>query len=925
MVRRLIWAFFRLVIFLPLWFLGLVVFALGLVLSPWGTGLLLEEGANRGFYELDTSQGAPLDTLVLNDLRFTVGPARVAAQRIELAWGENCLLRGRLCLDGLILEGARIRLGESADAPDEADDAAPAAPLEAISLPFPVEIRSIALLDVEVQLVDGTRLSWDHFTTGAVAQGSTLTLLPTRLAGIRLLLPLSPGSRLALSEADHEGSRLAAQAIDASIAVQSSLPTQAAAELEGLASLPLESQPRRELPEIRLPLRLEVPELLVEDFAVSGAADYGVQRLALSLSGEGHLIEITPLEVATRDVDARLEASVELKDDYPLDVRLEAALLLPEIMPDLAGQRLDLTLAGSLAELSGSLGFRGPVNGTLDVRLDALDPTLPFTAALNSDLIQWPLPGKAPLAEEQEADEADEANEKVVTEPWLVEDIDLRLEGSLLDYRLAASLMVEGPQLPYTRLALTGTGDNQHFAWTPLSVSLGDASVVSRGRVDWSDDLAVEGLLRLDNVNPGDFVDGLQGRLDGDVNLSFAQSPAGWNLRMPDLAIDGELQALPLSLRASVSGDSDMQWTIKQLDFRQAKNRLNASGRVSESRLDVSGELDFPALANLHDELAGSLVGDFRASGSLASPELDLDLSGNGLAFVDNRLERLRLVGSVMGLEDPEMDVRLDIDRLNAAGERFNDIVLVLEGRLSNHRLDLDANAGEGMPLSRASLALEGAMGTEREGYAGRLSSLEVDTDYGDIRLAEPLAFEVDIPAGSARVQPFCLRREQGGSLCLEETLDASAEQGSAVLGIRALPMSLVEDLMPENWDLGGATDAELSAEWRQGGAQWQADLDVRSEIRLAGLDAYGQPWQLPESRLSLEVDANPTRADLDLSLTLAESGRLQLALGIDDPVDVGSLDGRLIIDDLRISRYRTLVAGMDTLEGRIDGDVRIG
>jgi translocation and assembly module TamB len=216
-------------------------------------------------------------------------------------------------------------------------------------------------------------------------------------------------------------------------------------------------------------------------------------------------------------------------------------------------------------------------------------------------------------------------------------------------------------------------------------------------------------------------------------------------------------------------------------------------------------------------------------------------------------------------------------------------------------------------------------MGAEREGYSGRLSTLEVDSDYGDIRLAEPLAFDVDIPAGSARVQPFCLRRAQGGSLCLEEALQASAEQGSAVLAIRALPLSLVEDLMPEAWELGGATDADLSAQWRQGGSQWQVDLDVRSDIRLAGLDAYGQPWQLPESRLSLVVNANPARADLDLSLSLADSGRVQLTLGIDDPVDVGTLDGRLVLDDLRLSRYRTLVAGMETLEGRIDGDVRIG
>lgn len=908
-VLTFFWALFRLLLLLPITLFGLVALALGLALSPWGAGLLLDAGARQGLYQLESHEGAPLERLVLNGFKVEAGPARIAFERLELAWADGCLLEGRLCLDTLAVEGARVRLaaGEGGEAADESDSE----PLEELRLPFPVELRTLALTDVEIALADGTRLRWESFTTGAVAEGSRVELLPTRLAGLRLLLPLTPGAQLALSEGEHDGLRLASEAIDAAIALQSPLPAEAAAELEGLAALPLDEQPRRELPEVRLPLQLKAPALLVEDARLEGAVEYGIERLALTLSARGHGVQVHPLEVASRDADARLEARVELRDDYPLEARLQSALWLPDQLPELAGQRIDLALDGDLAELLVRLELAGPVNAAFDARLDALAPTLPFSASLASDLLQWPLPGAV-------------SEDESPAEPWLVESLTLRAEGSLTDYRVAASLMVEGPELPYTRVALTGSGDLEHFAWTPLSVSLGGGSVVTRGRVDWAEALAVSAIARLDRVEPGRFVEGLDGRLDGDLEASFVQEIEGWRLAVPRLAISGELQSLPLSLQARLEGDSEMRWAIETLDFRQGDNRLTAAGRVSEAVIDLAGELDFPALANLHEALSGTLAGRFSAGGSLEAPQLDLSLDGSSLAFAEHRLEALRLNAEVSGIEDPSLAARLEIDRLNAAGQRFSDIALDLDGRLSEHRLTLDARADRGMPLSRAALLLEGGLDGARETYRGTLTTLEVDADQGELRLDQPLVFAANLPGASVTADPFCLRRAQGGRLCLEEPLQASADSGRAALSLRELPMSLLEPFAPEEWSLDGGNELDLIAEWRQGGSAWQADLRLASELGLEGLDAYGQPWSLPTSRLTAEISATPARAEIDVDLALAEAGRVGLALTIDEPAGAGRLDGQLRLDDLRLDRYRTLVAGMETLEGRLNGQVAI-
>lgn len=913
LVRALLW----LVVALPLWGLGLALLVLGLALSPWGSGLLLEEGAKRGYYDLEAVEGAPLDRLVLHGLHLEVAQAALSVERFELAWAEDCLLRGRLCLERLDAQGVRLRLAASDGEAESETETAGEGPGE-IRLPLPVEIRALSLVDGDVQLANGTRVRFDDFTSGAEAEGSALELLPTRLVGLRVALPLSPGARLALAEAGHDAARLMAPAIDAAIAAQSPLPAMAAAQLEGLAATPLAERERLSLPTIDLPLDIAVPELVVEEASLSGPVDYAVRRLALTLSASGQTVEVTPLEVATLDTDATLSARVELHGDYPLEARLEAALWLPELFPALAGERLTLDLHGSLAALEAELRARGPVHADLRARADVLDPTLPFTASLDSPLLQWPLPLSAPPAEEGESASAP------VEEPYLAEDVSLRLEGSLSDYRAALSAQLEGPQVPRTRVALSGSGDREHFAWTPLSLTLGRASAVSRGRVTWAEGLDVEAVLRLDDVDPGRFTDAVPGRLSGDAELAFRQTLDGWQVRVPDLAIRGELAERPLSLDAHLSGGSDLRWNVERLDFRQGENRVQARGQVADTAIDLSGELDLPDLASLHEALGGTLAGQFTAGGSLEEPRLDLALTGEALAFADHRLSTLRLEGQTSGLDDPALDWSLTLDGVVAGGQRLDTVALALEGRLSEHRLDLEATAGEDLPLSRADLRLVGGLSADRQRYTGRLDPLTVASDYGELRLDEAIAFEADLEAASVQVQPFCLRRDQGGRVCLDGPLAASAERGEARLSLDELPMELLEAQLPEAWQVNGETGLSLSAEWRQGGADWRARAELVSRLSGQGEDAYGQPWELPDTRLDATLEATPRRAEVDMALELAESGRVALDLAVIEPLEAGRLDGRLRLDDFQLSRYRTLVVGVESLEGTLDGDVRI-
>ncbi|XAW60587.1 translocation/assembly module TamB domain-containing protein [Halomonas sp. Bachu 37] len=904
------WSLLRLVIVLPVWLMGLALLLAGVALSPWGTGFLLDQGAQRGIFQLSGHEGDLFGHFVLEDFQLEAGPAQIDVSHLELEWADDCLLSRRLCLENLVVDGANIRLvqGEPGEAPEQAPADGQSASLP---LPFPVELRNVELNDVSLDLGNGTRIEWEAFSGGAIAEDGTVTLQPTHLASPRIYLPPSPGEQLTIDTP----SALTAVAIDSAneLVAHESIANETTPD-DGADSATfietLQERERLQLPDITLPVDIRVPDLTVEDLVLDGAFDYHVDRLQLDASFVDQRLEVRQFELASADANVSLHGEALLRDDYPLDMTLESELFLPERYPELAGQKIRLELSGSLADLQVGLALAGPIQADLEGRVDALAPTLPFQASLSSERLQWPLEG--------------DANEAEAT-PYIAESLQADIEGSLADYQVDLSSRVEGPQIPPTMVELEGEGDLQHFNWSSLSLRLEEGGLVSEGSIDWSDGLQVRAGIDLDQFDPSLFVEDLEGRLDGNAEFTFLQQEDAWALQVPSLSVEGRLQEYPLSLETSFDLDSDLRLQLERLDFHQGNNQVQASGIVSESNMQLDAEIALRQLDSLHPDLAGTLTGTVIGRGDLQQPAIDLDIEGSALRFGENRVDSLSLVGTTRGRDDPRVDLQLNAASVAAGGQRLDDIALSLDGRLSQHRLTIQADSGEGSPVSGARLSLQGDFDQAAGRYQGELSQLEVDSDFGDIRLDQPTRFSANLDDTSGRLEPFCLRREQGGLVCLEETLQASADQGRARLSLREVPMETLEAAFPDDWQLTGDTTAGLQVDWRQAGAAWQAELGVVSDLAITAVNDFGQPVRLPRTRLDASINADQARADSTITLTLADAGELRLELGIADPLGEGRLDGRLTADDIELSPYRSLIAGLDVLEGRVGGEILIG
>lgn len=908
----LIWSALRFFIVFPLWLVGVVALLLGVALSPWGTGLLLTQGQERGWWVVEDHQGGLLDEFQLSGFRLDVAGTEVRIDHLELAWADDCVLSGELCLDTLRVEGADIRLpsGGVADEAPPADPDAAGGPM-AINFPFPVALRELVLDDVTLHLPDGSRFSWASFRSSLEASGGRVDIAATHLENPRLYLPPSEGARLAPSD-DADG--ISAAAIDASIALQN--PPSAAPEEASTSDVAAERS-SMELPEIQLPVDIRLAALTVNDIDVTGRFSYLVERFSLGVETQGSDVLIDHLEVVSPDATFSLAGNVALHDDYPLTLRADAELFLEEPLPALNGQTLALDLSGSLSDLTARLEAQGAVNAALEGQVDALAPEFPFQLNLQSEQVTWPLPSANVSLE-------DDAEEGAQDDAFIVDNLDLQVRGDLDAYELRLGLKAQGPGIPETDIAVSGQGDTGHFNWQPLTLAAGDSRLTSEGRVDWSDTLAVDAQVALEQFNPALFNGQLEGDIDGELAFNVRQQASRWRVDVPRLTLDGELRDYPLQLEAAFDANSDLQANIERFRFRQGENRLSASGSVQPDELSVDATIDLRELQSLSPNLAGTITGDIDARGSLEQPQLQATLNADALRFAQNRVGQLRLTANVSGLDDPQLDVALAMENLEAGGQSLETANLTLDGRLSSHQLAINVEGQPNGTLERALLRLNGQFDQAAQRYRARVTPLEINAQAGDIRLEAPLDINYDLASSEARLSPFCLRREQGGRLCADDPTVASPDQGQTALNVRDIPIEALEPWLPEGWQVEGDTTADVAAQWRQGGRRWQADVEVLGELGVTAINDYGQPVELPRISLDTQVTASQGQADGNVVLSLEEAGNIALDVSVSDPLGAGELSGSLVADEVSLAPYRPMVVALDALAGELNGRVDI-
>lgn len=741
---------------------------------------------------------------------------------------------------------------------------------------------------------------------------------------------------------------------------------------------PTATQQAFSLPQLNLPLAVELGELRIGRLLLDGDEQLSGLQLAAHWRGEG--LEIERLSLRREGLGLELKGRLQPEGGWPLTLAGTLQLPAPEGQP----WSLVLTLEGELRDrLRLRADSDGYLQGRLRGELQPLAEHLPARLRLVADAFTASAALPATLRLEQ---------------------LELTAEGDLAaGYRIAGSakLPAEGGAFD---LALQGRASAKGAQLAGLSLSAGAQQRVElRGELDWQSGLAVQATLdwqdfpwrrlypELDeppvalrrlsaevDYRDGDYLGHFAAELDGPAGAFSLTSPVSGDLtqaHLPDLLLQaGQGRAngrLTLGFAEGIRWDTDLAlsdldpaYWLAELPGRLA-GPLRSQGRVHQGQLELSAEVKLagqlrgqPAVFAVQAEGQGAawnlsdldlrlganrLQGQARLDQTLAGRlELALPRLGQlwpGLAGqLQGRLDlagtlaapqgNLTLAGQRLALDDRRLgglslDASLDArqrGRLDLRGQalRIGDSdlgTLKLSGQGDRQRQRLDLEL-DGPQLDLA-LGLEG--GFEQGVWRGRLGRGQVRSGGQDWRLAQPAILE-RLASGRISLGAHCWR---AGSASLCGQAQSLYPQPNLDYRLRDFPLASLGPWLPADFAWQGQLNGELRLELAEAGPSGQIRLDAGPGVlRLR----EGQRWlDFPYDRLALDSDLAPRRIDSRLVFSGPQLGELQVQAQLDPSQAAKPLQGRFNLRGLDLALARPFVPQVETLAGRLDGSGTLG
>ncbi|HBZ94639.1 MAG TPA: hypothetical protein DEO91_13395 [Pseudomonas sp.] len=742
--------------------------------------------------------------------------------------------------------------------------------------------------------------------------------------------------------------------------------------------LPPSAEPSNEpfsLPDLNLPLRLQLGDIQLGELRLDGQAQLSDLELIASWNEQG--VELQRLALQ-RD-DLRLDASGRLTPhgDWPL--ALSGRLQLPEV--DGKPWQVALQVGG---ELQRSLEIDADSSGYLDARLQgkvqALAENLPAELRLTSRDFQA---------------------SNALPPTLRLQDLQLHAKGDLAaGYRVEGTASLPAEQVPMP-LQLKGRVDAAGADIELLRIQAEAQHVQVEGKLAWSEALTIDAqldwldfpwqrLYPMDEPPPvalramqaevsysgGNYLGNFAAQLQGPAGNFSLSSPVSGDLgqvSLPQLQlVAGQGRAegvLKLGFAEGIDWQAMLQLSALDPGYWLAEMPGNLAGPLSTSGSFNAGKLQAEADIYLNGRLRGQpaqlqvqgagsgeqwqlqrllvRLGDNRVSGQgaldqrlrgqleLALPRLGQLWPGlqgqmQGTLSLAGSLQapqgQLALTGERLAFGDPslrrlQLDATLDARQqaridLNLRGIRIGETYLgrlQAEGRGDQRRqaLDIDLQG----PLLQLALALDGNL-SEQGDWRGRIASGRVQSGGQDWQLQQAASLE-RLASGRLNLGAHCW---QSGDASLCGGQQRLMPQPSLDWRLENFPLASLQPWLPEDFAWQGRLDGQLKVELPDSGPNGQVTLDAGGgTLRIRQPD--DEQWlDFPYDSLRLNSTLRPQRVDSELRFVSARLGELLLQARIDPRPANKPVDGEFRLSGFDLAVLRPFVPMAERLQGTLQG-----
>ncbi|HCO58818.1 MAG TPA: hypothetical protein DIT58_01395 [Porticoccaceae bacterium] len=491
---------------------------------------------------------------------------------------------------------------------------------------------------------------------------------------------------------------------------------------------------------------------------------------------------------------------------------------------------------------------------------------------------------------------------------WRIADYQLqrgqiRVNGTPNDYTLSFNANATGPEIPPVTLRGEASGHQSGFVTTDIEVNTEAGTLHLSGPLSWSPELAAQLEVQLVALDPAFLTPHLRGQLSGGAKLLVT----GTNkLELRTIDIAGRVNNNTFKTTGAIVWTPE-QWLCTACSLSVGGNQLRAEGNYSERQLAVRFSMDAPSLNDLWPGLEGSLTAKGSLRGPIALPRFNGELLGQQLRYGPWSAANLALVSRA------QSNTPIQIEASAQTVRRHNHLLgsphISARGSADDLMFDLrwqrgDIQFASGGTLQRRDADISGSL---------REASLE-EPHSGTWKLDRPLTF-------GYRDGTLALGEHnwlgKSGSLSLTELKLGREIQLSGQL--QQLPLSTVNALLPEGYQLAGTVDAAIELTRKED--IWEGDIAWRQHGTVVHInDPDLESAELSAPRLNLDVKLTQGGAKALLSAHVEPGMHTEISATVQRLTLDTTINGQL---HLRGNHWRWLPAVIPTIDD-VAGDVSV-
>ena len=908
----------------------LLCFITVLVTTPWGTNITLTLLNNIEGVTFDYKSGSLVRDVRLNSFQLQLDNLDIRVRGLSTEINFVCIWNKTLCIKSATADYFSLHY-LSDDESDNQVSSENKSSSALVEMPFSIKAELVELKESLI-VVNETEITIDQFITQLSISNSDFHFLQPKAKQLTLLL----------------------------------VDEQNTAPMTKQSTSTLVNNAFTQLPEINLPIALNIEQLQLDSLAVdtltvypkiqptsqASSKDNEQEKQSIWLSSNNQLsatwvntdISISHFVTTTSAFSInQLTAEAKLLPPYQLTTHLESQLHKVSLWSEIEDSIQQLSIEGSFEDLNFNVISKGNLALNSQGNINFIAEAMPFNVKIDAQKIPTPLS----LTEYGEYSSLLLSLSGDVTQQAL--DLTSNLTGygyNNAQVKLKASYRQDHASIDEflfndkdstSQLHLSGdlalVPDDMSWQLSAQSTGftlpeINIPALSSLGTSKEQTDMLTENLPDL-----------VTGRLQGSINSRGSWSEKSWSVSLRDTDISGNINGLALTIKADIGLDQlgHLQPGNLFIDFNNSALTLQAS---DSHFWDIKGRLTVDNIAHWHQEINGNFTSDFSITGEQDNPTVHLQSQLTQLNWQQWYSDSLAFEASYQPMNGHDIHLVVKNNQLDWINEstryRIENILFNITGNATNHQID-----AQWMGDFAGALALSGHWDDKFTQWQSTIKQSALT--YKNITLNNDKNFdvEVDLTKQESMVASHCWQGE-GLGLCLPHQVTLG-NAGDVALKVNIDLATIDELFLPEDTEIISKIEGDIKVSWtsqqpieaKARFAMSPGYLNVRDDFGEHVLSQWSQglfaltvnETQLT-SKLALIATNNLPLVDIISTINFFDASVDDERLVSDSERDPSFMDStvnaQVSLNQINLLPFQGILTEVITLEGKVTADISI-